>query len=95
MTEKAVYRRGAVLWRCTYDRVLILVPGEEGFLSLQGTGRDLWDVLEEPGTLDELAARLAGIYTAPAGRIASEIVNVIEELERRGAVVSAHPRDGL
>jgi hypothetical protein len=92
MIDEPVYHRSDVLWRRTYDRVLILVPGRDGILTLQGSGRDLWAALEEPGSVGALSQRLAAVYTAPVEQIASDIVPVIEDLARRGAVnVSTDP----
>ena len=88
MTDEAVYRRNDVVWRRTYDRVIILVPDGVGFLTLSATGCDLWAALEQPGTVRALAQRLAAIYGAPVEHIAADIVPVIEDLERNGAVVS-------
>ena len=87
MTDAAVYRRNNVLWRSTYDRVVIQVPGRDGFLTLHATGCDLWVALEEPGTLQALAQRLAVNYGAPVEQIASDIVAVLDDLARCGAVV--------
>jgi hypothetical protein len=87
-----VYRRGAVLWRRTHDRILVLVPATREVLSLTGSGRELWAVLDEPGSLPELAERLAAIYGAPAERIATDITPVITELRRCAAVVTGTGR---
>jgi len=92
MTEDPCYRRGAVLWRQTYDRVLILLPSSGQFITLEATGRDLWAALEEPGTVHDLACRLAADFGAPVAQIASDITPVIEELDRRGAVVATGRR---
>ncbi len=89
MTSEPEYRRNAVLWRRTYDRVVILVPGKDGFLTLSATGCDLWAALETPGTLRALAQRLAAIYEAPVEQIAADIIPVIENLERGGAIVNS------
>lgn len=87
-----MYCRSDVLWRRTYDRVLILIPGRVEILTLQGSGGELWAALEEPGSLQALARRLAAVYRAPVENIASDIVPVIEELARCGAVwVSTSP----
>ncbi len=86
MSDEPVYRRGDVLWRRTYDRVVMLLPTSGEFVTLKATGCDLWAALEEPGSLGELAERLAAAYDAPIERIASDIAPVIEELGRCGAV---------
>ena len=92
MTGREVYRRGDVLWRRTYDRVVILLPGSREFLTLRASGCDLWSVLAEPGSLPEIANRLAESYSAPAEKIAVDIAPVIRELSQCGAVaVSTYP----
>jgi hypothetical protein len=75
-----------VLWRRTYDRVIILVPASGELVTLQATARDLWAALDEPGSVGELAERLAALYDAPLEQIASDIEPVLEELGRRGAL---------
>jgi hypothetical protein len=86
VTGGEVYRRGDVLWRRTYDRVVILLPDSREFLTLRASGCDLWGVLSEPGSLPELASRLAQTYSAPAEDIAVDIAPVIRELSQCGAV---------
>lgn len=92
MSEEPVYRRGDVLWRRTCDRVVILLPPSGEFVTLTSTGCDLWAALEEPGSVGELAGRLAATYGAPVDRIASDIAPVIDELERYGALVAMDRR---
>jgi hypothetical protein len=86
MSDGPVYSRGEVLWRRTHDRVIILTPGSREVVTLQATACDLWAVLDEPGSLGEVARRLAARYDAPFEQIASDIGPVLEELGRRGAV---------
>ena len=82
-----MYRRGDVLWRRTYDRVVIVLPRSGEFFTLQATGCDLWAALEEPGSIRDLAARLAANYAIPVEEIANDIAPVIDELEHCGALV--------
>ena len=86
MNDGPVYRRGDVLWRRTYDRVLILMPASGEIVTLQATACDLWAALEEPGSLREVAKRLAVLYDAPLEQIVSDVAPVLEELGRRSAV---------
>lgn len=92
MTTEDVYRRADVLWRGTCDRVIILVPASGELITLQATAGDLWAALEFPGSLGELAERLAAVYDAPAERIAGDVKPALDELARRGALaVSRFP----
>ena len=86
MNDGPVYRRGDVLWRRTYDRVLILIPASGEVVTLQATACDLWAALEEPGSLGEVSKRLAVLYDAPLEQIVSDVAPVLEELGRRSAV---------
>jgi hypothetical protein len=81
-----VYRRAEVLWRRTYDRVVILVPGSGELVALQASAAHLWERLEQPGSLRELAEQLATIYDASAEQIVSDMEPVLDELRRRGVV---------
>jgi hypothetical protein len=92
MSDGPVYRRGDVLWRRTYDRVLILMPASGEVLTLQATACEMWAALEDPGSLDEVSRRLAAVYDAPLEQIASDVAPVLEELERRGALTVAVSR---
>lgn len=87
MNGQPTYRQGPVLWRRTYDRVLILVPTSGELVTLTSTGCDLWAALGQPGTVEDIAGRLAAAYGASVSQIAPDIAPVIEELERRGAIV--------
>ena len=86
MSGEPVYRRGNVPWRRTYDRVIVLVPRSGELVTLKATGCALWAALEKPGSVGQLAERLAGAYGAPVEQIASDITPVIEELRRYGVV---------
>lgn len=86
MSGEDVYRRGDVLWRRTFDRSVLLLPTSGEFVILKATGCDLWAALEDPGSVAQLAERLAAAYGAPIEQIASDIAPVIEELTRCGAV---------
>lgn len=92
MNDEPVYRRANVLWRRTYDRVVMLVPDSGEFLALQATGCDLWAALEDPGSLGEIAKRLVAVYGAPVEQVISDIAPVVEELRRRGVLVVSRYR---
>lgn len=92
MSGETVYRRADVLWRHTVDRVVILVPASGEFITLPGSGSNLWAALKRPASLRELAERLAAIYGAPIEQITSDIEPALEELRCRGAVAVSPPR---
>lgn len=86
MTPEPVYRRADVLWRRTHDRVVLLVPGSPDFVTLKGTGCDLWAALEEPGSVGDVAARLVAAYGAPVEQIAADITPVLDQLRGNGVL---------
>jgi Coenzyme PQQ synthesis protein D (PqqD) len=52
-------RRADVPWRRSLNAVLCLPPGAPEPVTLAGTRPEVWDLLEHPCALDELAAELA------------------------------------
>ncbi len=86
MSDEPVYRRGDVLWRRTYDRVIVRVGSKGELVTLKATGCALWAALGEPGSVGQLAARLGGAYGASVEEIAADIAPAIEELRRLGVV---------
>lgn len=88
MKDEPAYHRADVLWRRTYDRVILLSPTTGEFIALKGTGCTLWDALEESGSISVLAQRLAAAYGAEVDAVAADIAPVIEQLRRGGAVVA-------
>lgn len=87
MDGEPVYGRADVLWRQTYDRVMVLVPGRSDIVTLQGSGCALWAALADPDSVAGLAERLSAAYGAPADQIAADIMPVLTELVEEGAAV--------
>jgi Coenzyme PQQ synthesis protein D (PqqD) len=86
VSDEPVYRRGDVLWRRTHDRVIVLVRSNGELIALKATGCALWAALEEPGSVGQIAARLAGAYGESVEQIAADIKPTIGELRRLGVV---------
>jgi hypothetical protein len=89
MPERQGLRRADVLWRATLDGVVIRRPGEDdarAVVKLGGTGRSLWDALDEPSTFDELCDRLAASHGAERAVVAADLAPVIEDLVARSVV---------
>lgn len=84
------WRRGpAVFWRRSLDAALVLSPGVDEPLTLAGTGADLWDLLAQPTSTDDLVAALATRYGAEPSVVAVDVVPVLAELEAIGAIEKA------
>jgi hypothetical protein len=51
---------------------------------LNGTGRRMFEMLEETGTLEGVAKRLAQEYDHPEAEITADLVDLCAELSERG-----------
>jgi len=79
-------RRDDVLWRRSLIGVVVLPGGADDPVALEGTGPELWDLLEAGRSLDDLAARLADQHGAEASLVATDIAPILSELEALGAI---------
>lgn len=79
-------RRSGTLWRWTIDSLLVQPPDSDELLALDVPGQALWEALREPRTLTQAAEIIADSAGAPPDLIASDLVPVLEELERAGAL---------
>jgi hypothetical protein len=82
------HRSGAVLFRNVCDMVLLLDPCDGQVVALGGAGPALWDLLDRPITVAEALRRLADSYAVPAERIAPEVREVFDLLERHDVLVA-------
>lgn len=79
-------KRPNVLERRVADGILLLpVDGDDATL-LGGTGGQVWELLTEARSTDELTEALGRVYTAAPGSIRSDVAALLVELERDGLV---------
>jgi hypothetical protein len=71
-----------VLWRRAVDAVVLLPVGADDPVLLPGTGAAVWELLEQPATLDELLAALREVYGTDAADRASAAADVVALLDR-------------
>lgn len=78
------YRR--VLGQVTSDGASLLVKGggQEKWLRLEGSARRIWELLEYPADLAQLARTLAAEFAAHSSVIATDAAGFIAALEARG-----------
>jgi hypothetical protein len=87
VTGTTSYRRRAdVLWRRSLDTVVCLPPNETEPVTLAGTGPKVWDLLEAPHTLAQLATELSARHGADPGVVATDVRPVVERLAVLGLV---------
>jgi len=72
---------------------LIIVPiasgigdNEDELYTLNDTGRAIWQRLDGKRTISDVAADLAGDYTAPLDQITRDVMGLVDELARRKIV---------
>ena len=87
--SEVVVRAPEVLWRRTFDRVILLGGEGSELLTLLGTGVDIWDLLSAPQTIESMTAALADRYRAEADVVRSDVAGLIERLASAGVVVGA------
>jgi hypothetical protein len=72
-------RRDDVLWRRVGDTVL-LRPRHRQLVLLQGTAPAMWEQLEHPISIRELAQRLAELYETTEDTVEADVVGGAEVL---------------
>jgi hypothetical protein len=78
-----------VLWRRAVDAVVLLPVGADDPVLLPGTGAPVWELLEQPATLDELLAALREVYgtdAADGASVAADVAALLDRLVDLGAV---------
>lgn len=68
------------------DELVLLAPALEEYVGLDAIGRRIWDLLEEPRTVEELCGLLATEYEATAEQIAADVAPFLDELSEGGLV---------
>lgn len=94
VSPSARYRRSsAVLWRHSGGAVVLLSPAAAQPVALQGPGRELWDLLSQPHSLEEVAATLAKRFGMDALDVRSAIEPVLEHLHDLAVVERIAPAE--
>lgn len=88
MKQDPLFRTVAVPAAAAEESVLLLPPGTEEWIALGGTARRIWERLEYPATVGEVAASLSAEYDAPAGEIAKSVEATVADFVERGIVAA-------
>jgi hypothetical protein len=67
------FRRAHQVQQAEYAGTVILFDGKTYFILPNGAARDLWALLAEPRSIEELAASLEELYDAPREVIARDV----------------------
>jgi hypothetical protein len=68
-------RREAVLWRAVVDGVVVVTLASDDEVFLGGGAARVWELLEQPRSVDELASLIAG---APIADVTAVVERLIE-----------------
>jgi hypothetical protein len=79
-------RRSGVLERRASDGLLLLPVDGHDVTLLAGTGLQLWEVLREARSTDELTRALQGRYAGDSNTIRADLEAALAELEHAGLV---------
>jgi len=86
MTNARWCRRPDVLTRLSLEALLVLPVEGDDVVTLAGTGPEVWDLLAEPRTLDELATILAARHGTSEAVVAADVQPVLAALVEGGTV---------
>jgi hypothetical protein len=81
-----VSRDDGVLAERVLADTLLLDPATGSYLRLNESGALLWETLERPASVDQLAARLAERYGLEPDRAAADAERFVASLAERGMV---------
>lgn len=81
------HRDERVLWRRSFERIVLLAPGRDEPLVLDGIGRLVWELLDEPRRAPVLHAALAELFERDVDDVDRELTPFLEELRAAGALV--------
>lgn len=73
------------------DDTVLLGPDSDTYFGLEGTAAAVWETLETPRTLPELAAALAEEYDADAKTIERDVTPFLTDMIASGFIIAAKP----
>ncbi|MBY0579592.1 MAG: PqqD family peptide modification chaperone [Burkholderiales bacterium] len=85
MSEDQLFQRSNDLLGAAVGEELLMMSIEKGsYFSLNSVGSRIWELLESPIGIDELAARLTEEYDVPFDTCRQEVEEFIKALRERG-----------
>ena len=91
VSSSACFRRLPVQVWIEAGALRVRASDTQRAVRLDETGRRIWELLEYPVTLDEVAGRLAAEYAGDAGTIRSDVEACVAFLSRKGVVEACDP----
>lgn len=91
--DRLVQREPTVLWRRSLDGVVVLGPDAGDPIRITWPGSEIWDLLSEPVSVEEVARLLVERYGGNLEDVRVDTGAVLDRLAEAGAVkVAGDPR---
>ena len=81
-----VARDPAARWRRCVDGVVVMAGDADEPVFLKAPGDAIWQLLQEPRTIDELVDELAAEFAGDRASIADDVAAFVADLRRTGLV---------
>ena len=77
---------------CTVGAESVILHLDEGaYYSLNPVGTRIWELLQQPRTIDELVAAVLNEFEVSSERCLDDVCELVEALRARTLVVASHP----
>ena len=86
MSERRLRRHPEALWLRSLRGVVILPPGADDATTVTSPGDLVWQLLDEPVTVEQLTDELAEALGAEAGTVHADLERLLEQLDTLGAL---------
>ncbi|WP_165492047.1 PqqD family protein [Egibacter rhizosphaerae] len=82
-------RDSGLSWQVVDDDVVVLDLDGSVYFRVNGTGRVLWERLQQPATVDELVAELTGNYDVDEAQARADVEAFLGDLRTRDLIEDA------
>lgn len=86
LSDVVIARSERALWRQMFDGVLVLGPLADRPLHISAPGHAIWQLLETPTTIRQIAEELAAAFGEQADTIAADVAEVVRRLDEQAAI---------
>jgi hypothetical protein len=86
VSDIVIARSESALWRRLFDGVLVLGPLADRPLHISAPGYTIWELLETPTTIRQIAETLATAFGERADTIRPDVVEVVRRLDEHAAI---------
>lgn len=86
--DASVRRNPQICWRRTLNGAVLLAPDGQ-ILRLNPSAGEVWELLEERGTPEDIARELAATYGICATTMLGEVTVVIDDFRARGLLLGS------